>query len=101
VVEQKARCFLERRTSGGELADGPDQEPEETGVEGVAGEGQERHDQHGKCRVAEGDHAIGRKGKTEIVDHGLGRIESPPGEVLALRYEIVFVLGVCEMDPRD
>lgn len=43
VVEQETRGFLERGAHGGELVDGPDEEAEETRVEGVAREGEERH----------------------------------------------------------
>ena len=38
---------------------GPDDEAQEHGVERVAGEGEETHDEHGPLGVAEGYHGVG------------------------------------------
>lgn len=78
VVEQKVQGLLQvgvlaRR----ELGHGPDDEAEEDGVEGVAGKGEEAHDEHGPLGVAEGDHGVGREGEAEVVHHGLGGVECP------------------------
>lgn len=77
MLEEEAEGFFHRRAFRAELEDGPDDEPQETWVEGVAGVGEEAHDDQWERCVLEANHRVRSEGEPEVANHRLCGIEAP------------------------